>query len=85
MAFLLINPRVLQNAKIYKNRVSLNDISEVDLPNYRLSRELIRQLVDEFAESPFSNISERNHAIPAETQVCVYKLQNKKMIYSAQK
>ena len=54
----------------------LRDVSDKEIEEYRLPRQEIHRLVEDYERSRFANDTERGHAIPAETQVS--KLREKK-------
>ena len=44
-------------------------ISDDELTNYRLPRDMVQEIVEEFAVSDFGNLTERGRATPPDTKV----------------
>ena len=69
-ALLRIGRRYRARPRIFRRRMALADLSDHEVfSDYRLSRDLIRDLVLQFAASHFSNKTHRSHALTPETQV----------------
>jgi hypothetical protein len=72
--FLLANVvprRILRAERVFRPRLLLNQVSDLELRHYRLSRAMIGDLIQEFGVSEWANTTNRYHAIQPETQVNV--------------
>ena len=68
IAFALL-PDNLPNPRHFAPRVTLEMISDDELTNSRLPRDMVQEIVEEFAVSDFGNLTERGRATPPDTKV----------------
>ena len=73
MAFLAAN---IRKDRVFRERKRLAEIPDWELTDYRLTRQQIYNLVEDYRRSEQANLTERSHAIPAETQVIFFTFSN---------
>ena len=68
VAFVHLGQQQCENRQ-FEPRIHLNDVSNDELTNYRLPRDLIEEIVTGFAAREYGNLTERGHATPSDMQV----------------
>ncbi len=69
MAVLNGQIRRRRRQRVFRDRLTLIGLSDYDLRDYRLTRQMLGDLIGDFARSPFANNTLRSRALTPETQV----------------
>ena len=72
----MVGAGIFREEGAFKARKTLNDIPEAEIRNYRLIRERLREVIDGYEASVFSNSTDRSKALSAETQVRAFHFKN---------
>jgi hypothetical protein len=67
MAYLLLGR--LRRPRRFLPRVGLESLRDIDLKEYRLSRDIIEEIVGQYSQTHWPNVTNRTHALTPEQEV----------------
>jgi len=63
------NVRINRAPRDFKERKLLQDICDREIKNYRLNRDTIQGIIDDYSVTEWANSTQRSYAISPETEV----------------